>query len=149
MVWKCIVTQSWLRGTMLQYTWMHRAGVAQLVQWLGWGLCDEGIIIWFPASKEFFLLSKVSEEVLGAHQPDIQWVLWNSFLSVKWLYHDANFLTWSCVGVKNGWLCSSTSTYAFFFFLGPVCISSGSTAAFKAYCAFKYFENKGHETDGA
>jgi hypothetical protein len=25
---------------------------------------------------------------------------------------------------------------SFFFFLGPVCISSGSTAAFKAYCAF-------------
>jgi hypothetical protein len=24
--------------------------------------------------------------------------------------------------------------YFFFFFLGPVCISSGSTAAFKAYC---------------
>jgi hypothetical protein len=24
----------------------------------------------------------------------------------------------------------------FFFFLGPVCISSGSTSAFKAYCAF-------------
>jgi hypothetical protein len=26
---------------------------------------------------------------------------------------------------------------SFFFFLGPVCISSGSTAAFKAYCALK------------
>jgi hypothetical protein len=25
--------------------------------------------------------------------------------------------------------------FFFFFFLGPVCISSGSTAAFKAYCA--------------
>jgi hypothetical protein len=25
----------------------------------------------------------------------------------------------------------------FFFFLGPVCISSGSTAAFKAYCAYQ------------
>jgi hypothetical protein len=24
----------------------------------------------------------------------------------------------------------------FFFFLGPVCISSGSTSAFKAYCAY-------------
>jgi hypothetical protein len=24
----------------------------------------------------------------------------------------------------------------FFFFLGPVCIRSGSTAAFKAYCAY-------------
>jgi hypothetical protein len=26
--------------------------------------------------------------------------------------------------------------FFFFFFLGPVCISSGSTAAFKAYCAW-------------
>jgi hypothetical protein len=25
--------------------------------------------------------------------------------------------------------------FFFFFFLGPVCISSGSTSAFKAYCA--------------
>jgi hypothetical protein len=28
--------------------------------------------------------------------------------------------------------------FFFFFFLGPVCISSGSTAAFKAYCAYKF-----------
>jgi hypothetical protein len=28
--------------------------------------------------------------------------------------------------------------FFFFFFLGPVCISSGSTAAFKAYCAFEH-----------
>jgi hypothetical protein len=27
----------------------------------------------------------------------------------------------------------------FFFFLGPVCISSGSTSAFKAYCAYPKF----------
>jgi soluble lytic murein transglycosylase-like protein len=30
------------------------------------------------------------------------------------------------------------SFFFFFFFLGPVCISSGSTAAFKAYCAYIY-----------
>jgi hypothetical protein len=32
-----------------------------------------------------------------------------------------------------------TFMHFFFFFLGPVCISSGSTAAFKAYCAFYAF----------
>jgi hypothetical protein len=25
-----------------------------------------------------------------------------------------------------------------FFFVGPVCISSGSTSAFKSYCAYSY-----------
>jgi hypothetical protein len=30
---------------------------------------------------------------------------------------------------------SAVCTGFFFFFLGPLCISSGSTAAFKAYCA--------------
>jgi hypothetical protein len=30
----------------------------------------------------------------------------------------------------------SAEMFFFFFFLGPVCISSGSTAAFKAYCAY-------------
>jgi hypothetical protein len=29
--------------------------------------------------------------------------------------------------------------YIFFFYLGPVCISSGSTSAFKAYCATSIF----------
>jgi hypothetical protein len=45
---------------------------------------------------------------------------------------------------QQQWLCECASmlpyTYValscFFFFLGPVCISSGSTAAFKAYCAY-------------
>jgi hypothetical protein len=31
------------------------------------------------------------------------------------------------------------STVFFFFFFGPVCISSGSTSAFKAYCAYPKF----------
>jgi hypothetical protein len=40
--------------------------------------------------------------------------------------------------------------FFFFFFLGPVCISSGSTAAFKAYCAYpKYLTAQIHYPCGS
>jgi hypothetical protein len=35
---------------------------------------------------------------------------------------------------------SKNRHFFFFFFLGPVCVGSGSTSAFKAYCAALNFE---------
>jgi hypothetical protein len=49
-------------------------------------------------------------------------IMWYTFTSVAQKYTNLKVQYKECI--------------TFFFFLGPVCLSSGSTSAFKAYCAY-------------
>jgi hypothetical protein len=86
------------------YLQTFAAGMAQLVQWLGYQLDNLGFKS--PQKEEILLFSKAYRLALGLIQSTIQW---GSFQEVKWPQCKADHLPLPSVKVKNEWCYTVTS----------------------------------------
>jgi hypothetical protein len=87
-----------------------QAGVAQSVQWLGYGLDDR---VWFQARAGILFFATAFRPALGPTQPPIQWVPGALSLGVKRPRREADHSSTSIAEVKNARTYTSTPPYVF------------------------------------